>query len=221
MLHIYGSPLSSPTNKVRYVVNYLDVPNEFHIINVGAGEHGKLEFLKINPFGKIPAIDDNGFMLAESNAIIRYLADKQQSVIYPRDLQQRALVDQWIDYASQHIALATSKIMLNTYFYKLFNIEKDERSLQDARHFLGKYIPVVEQQLSYHEYITGKLITLADFALLSALDVCEMSQVDLPSYSHISAWRKKLMSELFYQACHENYAATYNKIMAKASTQTT
>src|SRR5580700_2339553 len=113
MLHIYGSPLSSPTNKVRYVANYLHLDNEFHIINVSAGENSKPEFLKINPCGKIPAIDDDGFMLAESNAIIRYLADKQQSAIYPRDLQNRALVDQWMDYASQHIAIATSKIMYN------------------------------------------------------------------------------------------------------------
>jgi glutathione S-transferase len=221
MLHIYGSPLSSPTNKVRYVANYLHLDNEFHIINVSAGENSKPEFLKINPCGKIPAIDDDGFMLAESNAIIRYLADKQQSAIYPRDLQNRALVDQWMDYASQHIAIATSKIMYNMYYYKLFNIEKDERSLQDGVRFLGKYLPVVEHQLSDHEYIAGKLITLADFSLLAALDVCEMSKVDLSSYPHMSAWRKKLMGESFYQACHESYAATFNKIVAKTHNQVT
>src|SRR5579864_3672714 len=103
MLKIYGSPLSSPTNKVRYVANFLKIPFEFHPMNLAGGDHQKPEYLKINPYGKIPAIDDEGFHLAESNAIVCYLADKAQSPIYPKDLKQRALVDQWIDYASFHV----------------------------------------------------------------------------------------------------------------------
>src|SRR5579883_873877 len=94
MLQIYGTPLSSPTNKVRYVANYLGIPYDFHRVNLAAGEQRKPEFMKINPLGKIPAIQDEGFTLAESNAIIRYLATKNNSNLYPTDLQQRALVDQ-------------------------------------------------------------------------------------------------------------------------------
>jgi len=172
----------------------------------------------MNPLGKVPAIEDDGFSLAESNAIIRYLADKQQSPLYPRDLQQRAVVDQWMDYASQHVAIATSKIGFNTVFYKIFNAEKDERSLQDGHHFLEKYLKVVEQQLNTYPYLAGKNLSLADFSLLAALDVCEVCKIDLSPYPHIQAWRKKLMQEAFYQKCHESYAATYNKVMSHMNT---
>jgi glutathione S-transferase len=214
MLHIYGTPLSSPTNKVRYVANYLGIPNEFHSVNLSAGEQRKPEYLKINPLGRVPAIDDNGFKLAESNAIVRYLANKQQSPLYPSDLQQRAIVDQWIDYASQHVMMSLSRIMYNTYFYKFTGVEKDERSLQDGRKFIAEYLPQVEKQLSKHAFITGDKITLADLVMLAALDVVETCQVDLSPFSYITAWRNNLMKEAFYKNCHESYAVAFNKILA-------
>lgn len=214
MLTIYGLPVSSPSNKVRYVANYLKLPYAFHRVNLGNGEHKTPEYLKLNPLGRVPAIDDNGFHLAESNAIIRYLADKQQSDIYPKDLQQRALVDQWIDYASQHVMLALGRIMFNTYFYKFAKAERDERSLQDGRKFINQYLPVVEQQLAKNRYIAGKEFTLADIVMLAALDTCELSDVDLSAYTHITTWRNKLMKEDFYQQCHESYTAAFKQMAA-------
>lgn len=218
MLHIYGSPLSSPANKVRFVANYLHIPYEFHELNMGAGEHRTPAYLKINPYGKVPAIDDDGFKLAESNAIIRYLADKHQSTLFPQELQQRALVDQWMDFAAHHIATATAKIMFNTYFYKLAKASQDERSLEDGRKFINQYLPIIEQQLTLHPYIASKVLSLADISLLSALDVCEMAEVDLTAYKHIAAWRKNLMAQSFYKDCHENYTASFNKVIGNTTT---
>lgn len=217
MLQIYGSPFSSPTNKVRYTANFLNLPYEFHSINLRAGEQRTPEFLKMNPLAKIPAINDNGFSLGESNAIIRYLADKKNSALYPKDLQQRAIIDQWIDYSSHHVMLATSKIMFNTYFYKLAATPIDERSLQDGQQFLGNYLPIIEKQLTSHAFIAGQKMSLADIALIAALDVCEMIEVDLTKYPHIHAWRQKLMHETFYTKCHESYAVTFNKIIEMMS----
>lgn len=215
MLQIYGSPFSAPSNKIRYVVNYLNIPHEFHRINLSAGEQRTPEYLKINPYGKIPAIDDDGFKLAESNAIIRYLASKHHSLLYPQNLEQRAIVDQWMDYAAMHVGMATSKIMFNTYFYKLSGVTQDERSLREGRKFLNSYLPVIEQQLAKHAYITGSTITLADMALLAALDACELIEVQLSSYARIDAWRKKLMQEKFFTKCHESYAIAFKQMMEK------
>lgn len=217
MLKIYGTPLSSPTNKVRYVANYLNVPYEFQLINLAAGEQKKPEFLKINAYGKTPAMDDNGFTLSESNAIIRYLAAKQKSDLYPTDLQQRARVDQWMDYAAQHVGMALSKIMYNTYFYKMAKAERDERSLQDGKTFLAMYLPIVENQLTQHAFVAGDTLTLADFVLLSALDTCELVQVDLTPFTHIVSWRKKLMGETFYTKCHTSYTDAFKKVVGEAA----
>jgi len=213
MLNIYGFPLSSPTNKVRYVANYLEIPYKFHLINLAQGEHLKPEFLKINPYGRIPCIENDSFRLAESNAIIRYLSDMQQSALYPVELKARAIVDQWIDYGSQHVLLAAARIMFNTYFYKFAKVQQDERAIQDGIKYLGQYLPVVNNQLSQHAYITGETITLADFVLIAALDVAELIHLDLAIYPHISEWRTKLMHEPFYQKTHESYTVTFQKIV--------
>ncbi len=211
MLQIYGTALSSPTNKVRYLANYLNIPYEFQSMNLGAGDQRKPEFLKMNPLGKTPAMDDNGFTLGESNAIIRYLADKQKSDIYPHDLKQRAVIDQWMDYASLHVSIATAKIMFNMYYYNYFNVEQDQRSLQDGKYFLSLYLPVLEKQLSQSPFIAGQTLSLADFSLLAALDVIELCDIDFSTYTHLIAWRKKLMNELFYTKCHVSYVEVFNK----------
>ena len=213
MLQLYFSPLSSPSNKVRYVINYLGINAEFHNVNLGAGEQYSPEYLKINPFAKVPAINDEGFNLAESNAIIRYLANIHNSTLYPVDFKARAIVDEWIDYASQHIAIPLGKIMFNTYFYKMAKATIDERSLEDGNKFINKNLPNVEKQLTSHKYITGATLTLADFVLLSSLDVCELSNIDLSIYPHIQVWRNKLIAEAFYQNCYSSYTDMFHKIV--------
>ena len=212
---LYGSELSSPTNKVVYVLNYMKIPYEFHKINLAKGEHHQPEYLAINSYGKIPAISDNGFTLAESNAIIRYLANKYNANLYPHEIKEKALVDQWLDYASQHIMVPFSKIMFNTYFYKLGKAAIDSRSLDDGYTFLKRNLPAIESNLSQFKYIAGSSISLADFAMLASLDTAELSKVDLSIYPHLVTWRNKLMQQDFYLKCHTNYTETFDRIMPK------
>ncbi len=209
MLVLYSNPLSSPANKIRFLLHYLAIPYELKIVNIAAGEQQQSDFLKINPYGKIPAIDDNGFRLAESNAILRYLADKHHSNLYPKNLEERAIVEQWLDFAANHISTATAKVMFNTYFYRLKGATKDERSLQDGRLWLDNYLPMLEKQLAKQAYIAGNNLTIADFSLLAALDAVELININLTPYPYLKAWRQNLMAESFYQDCHSSYAAAF------------
>jgi glutathione S-transferase len=213
MLNIYGTPLSSPTNKVRYVAHHLKIPFQFHHVNLGLGEQRHPDFLKINPYGRVPVIENQGFILAESNAIIRYLSNIKDSTLYSQDVAMRAKIDQWMDFSSIHVGLATSRIMFNTYFYKLLQLPKDDRALQDGYKYLSEYLPIVENQFRENSYITGENLSLADFVLLSALDVCDLIQVDLTAYPHLYQWQKNLMHEKFYKECHDSYKQTFNQIL--------
>ena len=205
MLKIYGSDLSSPANKVRFVANYLDLKYDYILVKLREGEHQKPEFLKINPVGKIPAIDDDGFTLFESNAICRYLAEKNSSSIYPQGLKERATVEEWLDFGSMHVNLAVSKIVYNRIFAPMRKLEVDERSIKEGLEFLSRFLPVVDSQLSKNKYLTGGQITLADFNILSGLDPVEAADIDITSYSHIVKWRKELKGQDFYTKCHKEY----------------
>ena len=116
MLKIYGTELSSPSNKVKFVANELGLEYEYKSVNLISGENKLEEHLKLHPAGKVPVIDDDGFVLFESNAIIRYLAVKSDSPLYPAGTKQRALVDQWSDFVSLHISSSVGRILMNRVF---------------------------------------------------------------------------------------------------------
>src|SRR3989338_8931270 len=140
MLKIYGSDLSSPANKVRFVANHLGIKYEYIKVNLRAGEHLKPEFLKVNPVGKVPAIDDGGFCLFESSAIIRYLADKNNSAVYPKELKARAVVDEWMDFGSMHVGAALSKVTYNRLFAPMRGTPVDENSIKEGLGFLERFL---------------------------------------------------------------------------------
>src|SRR5580698_8304704 len=216
MLTIYGFDFSSPANKVRFAANAMGLQYEYKRVNLLAGEQKSPEFLKVNPTGRVPAINDNGFTAFESAVIIKYLADKNNSPLYPKDLQKRTAVDQWIDFANLHVATALNRITFNRVMYKIFNAEKDERSLNDGIKFLGQFLPVIEKQLKENKYLAGNEMTLADINLLAVLDPADLSSVDLSVYPAISNWRKNLRSQSFYTQCHNSLDEVLQGMLAGA-----
>ncbi len=215
MLKIYGSDLSAPANKVRFAANALGLKYEYIRINLREGEHRKEEFLKLNPAGKIPVIDDDGFVLFESNVIIKYLCDKNNSSLYPKNLKERAIVDQWVDFGSMHVGTALMKVVYNRVFAPIRKIAVDENSIKEGLNFLGRFLPVVDNQLGKNPYIAGKNLTVADINLLALLDPAEMAEIDLSKYENLTVWRNKLRQEKFYTDCHKEYGESLKPSMAK------
>lgn len=205
-MKIYGSDFSTPSNRVRMIANAIGVDYEYVRVNLREGEYRTEEYKKHHPAGKIPALEeDDGFQLFESGAIIRYLAEKNASPLYPEDARARAIVNQWDDFAVQHISVNVGRLLWNKVFYKFVGDQKDERSLQDGEKFLNRFLPVVENRLAENEYLAGVDMSLADITLLAGLDPSEAIDLDLSVYPKISAWRERLRARDFYQECHQGY----------------
>lgn len=205
MLIVYGANLSAPANKIRFVANALGLEYEYRKVNLRQGENKQGWFLKLHPAGKIPVVDDDGVIVFESNAIVKYLAQKHKSALYPPDLKERAIVDQWMDFVSMHIGAAMGRVLFNRVFAPFIGTEVDERSLKDGVSFLNRFLPVVDRQLRNNEYLAGPEMTLADFVLLATLDPVEVAGIDLSPYPEIVRWRQKLMEQEFYTKCHKSY----------------
>ncbi len=216
MLTIFGFDFSSPANKVRFAANAMGLKYEYKRVNLFAQEQKSPQFLQMNPAGRVPAIDDNGFKMFESAAIIRYLAEKNNSPLYPKDIQKRGVIDQWIDFANIHVAAALQRITFNRVMYKFLNVEKDERSLNDGIKFLGQFLPILEKQLKENKYLAGEQMSLADINLLAVLDPAELSSVDLAAYPSLTNWRKNMKSQSFYTQCHKSLEEVFNTMMAAA-----
>jgi glutathione S-transferase len=213
MLTIYGSDLSGPAIKVRLTASFLGIDHKWQIINLREGEQKQEWFLKINPVGKIPAMDDEGFHLFESNTICKYLCDKYHSPLYPPEGKKRATIDQWIDYVSFHIGANFAPVMYNRVFAALRGIPVNEKAIADGLEFLKQYFPIIEKQLSQHKYIVSQDVSLADIVLFATLEPTEMAQIDLAAYPKLTAWRSELKKQSFYTSCYKEYGE-----MLKAST---
>ena len=215
MLKLYGANLSSPSNKVRFALHVLGVEYEYVQVKLRDGEHRKEEFLKLNPVGKIPVIDDEGFVLFESNAIIKYLARKHCPALYPDELKTRAVIDQWMDYVSLHVGAAYNRVVFNRVFAPVIGAPVDEQSLKDGLAFLERFLPIIDRQLGKHKYLTGEELTVADINLLATLDPSEVAEVDLGLYENIGRWRGALQGEEFYTKCHSSYGKALERMMSQ------
>lgn len=206
MLKIYGYPVSLPSNKVRFTANHIGLDYDYMVVDLVKGEQMNEGHKKLHPAGKVPVMDDNGFILFESGAIIKYLAAKHGSGLYPEDIKQRAHVDKWTDFATLHIGSSMNRVFFNRILAPVVGVEVDERSMNDGIGFLERYLPVADKQLSHSGHLAGNDLTLADITLLSMLDPAEASQVDLSPYQSLSSWRRRLQNEDFYTRCHKSYS---------------
>jgi len=214
MLTIYGADLSAPANKVRMVANALGLKYAYKRVSLRDGEHKTPEYQKLHPASKVPVIDDDGFVLFESGAIIRYLADKAGSELYPTRPQERAIVEQWIDFGTIHIGGAFSKVIFNRVFAPRINVPVDENSLSDGLKFLGRFLPVIEEHLCRYRYLAGERMTLADINLVALMDPAEIAGIDLSPYPSIVQWREALKKQDFYTKCHRQYGESLQKLGA-------
>src|SRR5262245_48775868 len=96
MVRLYGHPASTCSRKVICTLHELEVPFELEVVDIMKGEHLRPEHLVRQPFGKIPAIDDAGFCLYESHAIIQYLDERHGGRLMPSDARGRARARQWL-----------------------------------------------------------------------------------------------------------------------------
>lgn len=205
MLKIYGLPISTWSNRVRFTANKLDLDYDFIPVNLAAGEGQTEAYLALHPAGKVPAMDDAGFKLFESGAICKYLAAKTASDLYPSDFHTRAIVDQWSDFVALHVAKAMERVLFNEVIYQFVGVEKDQRSLEEGRTFLARFLPIIDTQLGKSSFLARDSLSLADMVLLAWLDPAEAAKVDLSPYHNIVVWRSSLMQESFYSRCHGNY----------------
>ncbi len=215
-MKLYGNNFSFNSNKVRFAANAMGIQYEFQTVDLAGGDQRKPEFLKINPSGRIPCLHNGDFVVYESNTIMRYLAETTNSPLYPKDIEKRTIVNQWLDFGSIHLGGAMGKIFFNTLVYKFVGGTVDERSLSEGRQFLANHLKLVENQLGKTAFVTGEVMTLADFNILAILDPTEVTGSDISAYPKVVAWRKKLQAQDFYQKVYSSFADFVNGAMQKA-----
>ena len=213
MLKIYGIGASNNVNKVRFTANALGLEYELQPVNLLEGEQRSPEFLALNPVGKVPVMQDEDFTLFESIAISKYLANKYNSSLYPQDINQRAVVDQWIDFSNIHLQSAFTRVFFNRILAPLVGEEVDQNSLNFGLKMLDQYFPVLDNQLGQSKYLAGNELTLADLNLAAILDPAEVAHIDFSQYQNLNNWFQNIKQQDFYTKCHNDYKENLEGIL--------
>ncbi|KAL0953092.1 hypothetical protein HGRIS_004363 [Hohenbuehelia grisea] len=155
VLKLYGIPLSTCTRRVAVVAHEINAPFELVEVDFMKGEHKGPEFLKKQPFGQVPVLDDDGFIVYESRAISRYLANKYKSPLIPSDLKKNALFEQAASIEHSNFDPSASKAVFENVFKKWRGLEPDAAVFDGLIATLDEKLKVYDGILANQNFLGG------------------------------------------------------------------
>ena len=189
-MRLYNVAYSGNSYKVRLLLAQLAIPCEIIEVDILKGESRTPEFLKINPNGRTPVLDDDGFILAESNAILAYLA--QGTKFLPEDRKKFGQVFQWMFFEqySHEPFIATSRFWLQ---HKPDSAEKTAL-LASKRDGGWAALKVMQDHLAHNDFFAGDY-SIADITLFAYTHVAGEGGFPLDDFPKIRGWIERVLEQ--------------------------
>lgn len=185
-LKLYTHPLSGHSHRARLFAALINAPVEIVEVDLAKGEHKQPAFLALNRFGQVPVLVDGDTVIADSNAILVYLARKfGRTDWYPDTPEGQAAVQRWLSVAAGQVAFGPAAARLITVFGAKYNAEE---TIARAHALLQ----VLEAELAARHWFVGAQPTLADVALYSYLVNAPEGNVDLAPYANVREWLARI-----------------------------
>jgi len=185
-IKLYRHPLSGHAHRVELLLSLLNVPTELVFVDLAKGAHKTPEFLALNPFGQVPVIDDNGTVLADSNAILVYLANQYgEGQWLSADPVAAAQVQRWLSVAAGQVAYGPAAARLITVFGAAFNAE-------EVIHRAHVLLTMMESELGTTPFLTGNQPSIADVANYAYIAHAPEGNVSLAAYPNVRAWLQRI-----------------------------
>ncbi|HUP98613.1 MAG TPA: glutathione S-transferase [Usitatibacter sp.] len=190
MLRIWGRLSSVNVQKVVWCADELGLPYERLDAGGKFGGNDTPEYLAMNPNGLVPVIEEDGFVLYESNAIVRYLAARSPSGLFPSELRQRAGVDRWMEWQSTNYTPA-----MGPAFWQLVRTpaaQRDAAAVDASRAKSEKLTGVLDAHLAASRYLMGDAFTAADIVVGCAAHRWLNLPMERESRPHVERWYTEL-----------------------------
>ncbi|KXN85270.1 Glutathione S-transferase F12 [Leucoagaricus sp. SymC.cos] len=201
VLKLYGYVNSTAAKIVVLVLREKQIPFEYIEVNFGQGEHRRPPYTDIQPFGQVPTLDDDGFILFESRAIARYIVEKypgQGRELIPSDLKKRALFDQAASIEAFNYDRYVTPLIYEALLPKLRNQPVNEERVKHLTDELSKNLDIYEKILSKRRFLAGEELTLADLyhipsgSLLPKIGINFLE--DTQGKPNVARWFKEISS---------------------------
>jgi glutathione S-transferase len=153
-MKVYGHPASTCTRKVLCALAEKGVDFEFIMVDIMKGEQKSPEYLARQPFGVVPVLEDDGFVLYESRAILRYL-DAKLGGLAPTDPKERGVMEQWISVEQSYFSPPAMKAILEVFFAPMKGTTPDQDVIAKGKADASKALDVLDRALAGKEWIAG------------------------------------------------------------------
>ena len=192
-MKLYMHPVSTAARPVRLLIAEHKIPCEEELVDLMAGAHFQEPYASLNPNRLVPMLEDGDLRLTESSAILKYLADKHDLPEYPKDLKQRARVNEAMDW-------------LNTQFYRDFGYglvypqlfphhkrrsdEAHEGTIEWGQKGARRWLEAMDQHWlgPNKQYLCGDKITIADYFGSGLVSIGELIGCDFAGYPNVQRW---------------------------------
>ncbi len=164
--------------------------HEFVLVDFAKGEHKQPPHLARQPFGQVPTLQDGDFELYESRAMCRYINEKANGPLIPRDLRDRARMEQWISIETSNFTGHVMKFV----FHHILHREQTPETLASAGEQLDKALGIMDKQLASHPFIAGSTFTLADISFMPYIEygMNTPAKEVFAKHPHVVAWWNKI-----------------------------
>lgn len=193
-LHVF--PPSPRATKVTALANHLGLDCDVRVVDLLKGEQHAPAFAALNPNERMPVLEDDGFVLWESNAILHYLAArKPASGLWPSDIRAQADVLRWHSWEAAHWFPACAILVFERLLKKLTGQgAPDPEQVAKGERDFDRCAAVLDAHLQNRKWLVGNDVTIADFAVGAPLTLAEPAQYPLATYPEIRRWYGGLAS---------------------------
>lgn len=186
MITLYDVPPSGNCHKVRLLLSLLALPHQTRPVNLAAGEQRSPDYLRLNPFGQVPVLDDDGLIIRDSQAILVYLAKRYGGEPWwPDDAYRLAQIAAWLSTAANEICHGPALLRVHHKFGRAIDVEK-------ARQTADKVLAIIDQHLESRDWLVGDNVSIADIAAYPYLALAPEGSIDIGAYPNIVAWFQRI-----------------------------
>jgi len=191
-MRLYDNGFSSNCRKLRIAAAELELSLELVTVDPFTGAGRTAEYLAKNPMGKVPTLEDDGFVLWESTSICDYLASKRpERALAPVDPRGRADMWRWLSWYSMHIQPWMVTLVAELRFKERSGGTPDDGVVEHALRELARFVPVLDAHLTGREYVLDRF-SVADICLGVGFESATFATVDLAPFGNIRAWLTRL-----------------------------
>jgi len=190
-IKLHYHPLSTYSRRVLMALAEKSIPHELVVVDMPAGRHRQEPYLSLNPYGRVPTLEEDGFVLFESTAILGYLEARWPAPpLVPADLRGRALVDMHMKLCDLQFTRQAGTIIFPKRF--LPKERWNMAAIAEAKGQIEKHFAILERHLAGRSYLVAEQFSLAELCYVPFLEFLALMEITPPSA--VAAWSERLLA---------------------------